>query len=224
MIFCFWPGRDTVRLKSMMPDLPNSMAETTQDCSSADNIFSNLDADLRPLGPSSPDKLVGPSSPAVSTDPKVIVISPPNSPVTYLSNPASTDGQHSPDSTSTIEASENDIIIEIPSLADIELLANNSNEEQHELPPAYPLPTDSSPVLSRPNQFKHRTETANLSIAANTAENSLLQNLQQLSGHGSTPVLAMAWNQNSTHGKLSSRITNEKNWPFRIHPYHLNDL
>ena len=141
------------------------MAETTQDCSSADNIFaifSNLDADLRPLDPSSPDKLVRSSSSAVSTDPEVIVISPPKSPVTYLSNPASTDGQRSPDSTSTLEASENDIIIDIPPPADIELLTNNSNEEQHELPPAYPLPTDRSPVLSRPNQFKHRTEPANL--------------------------------------------------------------
>ena len=141
------------------------MAETTQDCSSADNIFaifSNLDADLLLLDPSSPDKLVRPSRPAVPTDPEVIIISPPNSPVTYLSNPASTGGQHSPDSTSTLEASENDIIIDIPPPADIELLANNSNEEQHELPTAYPLPTDSSPVLSRPNQFKHRTETANL--------------------------------------------------------------
>ena len=141
------------------------MAETTQDWSFVDNIFavfSNLDADLRFLNPSSPDKLVRSSSPAVSTDPEVIVISPPNFPVTSLYNPASTDGQHSPDSTSTIEASENDIIIDIPPPADIELLANNSNEEQHELPPAYPLPTDSSRVLSRPNQFKHRTETANL--------------------------------------------------------------
>ena len=101
-------------------------------------------------------------SSAVSTDPEVIVTSPPNSPVTYLSNPASTDGQHSPDSTSALEASENDIIIDIPPTADIELLANNSIEEQHELPPAYPLPTDSSPVLSRPNQFRHRTEPANL--------------------------------------------------------------
>ena len=149
----------------MMPDLPNSMAETTLDCSSADNIFaifSNLDADLRPLDPSSPDKLVRSSSPAVSTDPEVIVISPSNSPVTYQSNPASTDGQHSRDSTFTIEATENDIINDIPPPTDIEFLANNSNEEQHELPPAYPLPTGSSPVLSRPNQFKHRTEAANL--------------------------------------------------------------
>ena len=103
-----------------------------------------------------------PPGPAVSTDPEMIVIPPPNFPVTYLSIPASTDGQHSPDSTSTLEASENDIVIDIPPPADIELLANNSNEEQHELLTAYPLPTDSSPVLSRPNQFRHRTEPANL--------------------------------------------------------------
>ena len=141
------------------------MSETTEDCSSGNNIFaifSNLDADLRPLEPPSPDTLLRPSSPVVSTYPEVIVTSPPHSLVTYLSSPVSTDGQHSPDSTSTIEASENDITIDILPPAEKELLANNSNEEQHELPSAYPLPADSSPVLSRPNQFKHRVETANL--------------------------------------------------------------
>ena len=141
------------------------MAETTADCSPHDNvfaIFSNLDADLRPLGPSSPDKLVIPSSPAVSTDPEIIVISPPKSPVTYLSNPDSTDGQYSPDSTSTNEASDNDITVEVPPTSDVQLLADNSNESQHEPPPAYSLPTDISPVISRPNQFQHRVQTANL--------------------------------------------------------------
>ena len=147
-----------------MPDLPNSMSETTEDCSSGDNIFaifSNLDADLRPLEPPSPDTLLRPPSRVVSTDPEVIVTSSPHSPVTYISSPVSTDGQHSPDSTSTIEASENDITIDILLPAEKELLANNSNEEQHELPSAYPLPTDCSPLLSCPNQFKHRAKTAN---------------------------------------------------------------
>ena len=149
----------------MMPDLPNSMAETTENCSSHDNIFaifSDLDANLRSLGPSNPDKLVRPSSPAVSTDPEVIVISPPNSPVTYLSNPDSTDGQYSPDSTSTIEASEKDIIVEVPLTADVQILTDQSIEDQHEPPPAYPFPSDSIPVLLRPNQFKHRSEIDNL--------------------------------------------------------------
>ena len=41
-------------------------------------------------------------------------------------------------------------------------MADNSKEQQHEPPPAYSFPTDSSSVLSRPNQFKHRAETANL--------------------------------------------------------------
>ena len=148
----------------MRPDLPDSKAETTEDCSSDDNIFailSNLDAGLRPLGRSTPDKLVRPASPAVSTDPEVIVISPPNSPTTYLPNSASTNEQHRLDSTSNIEASDIDITVEVQT-ADIKLLRDNSNEEQHEPPLTYSFPTDSSPVLSRPNQFKHRAETANL--------------------------------------------------------------
>ena len=163
--FLFLARRDRVRLELMISDLPDLMAETTEDCSSHDNIFaifSNLDAGLRPLGPSSPDRLVRPSSPAVPTDPEVIVISPPKSPVQYLSNPVSTDGQYSPDSTSTIEASENDITVEVPPTADVQILGDHSIEDQQEPPPAYPFPPDGILVLSRPNQFKHRTETANL--------------------------------------------------------------
>ena len=148
----------------MIPDPPDSLAATTEDCSSNDNIFalfSNLDVDLRSLGPLSPDKLVRFSSPAVSTDPELEVILPPNSLATYLPNSVSTNEQYSPDPTSTIEASDKDTTVEVPT-ADIELLADNSNEEQHEPPTACSFPTDSSPVLSRPNQFKHRAETANL--------------------------------------------------------------
>ena len=140
----------------MMPDLPDAMAATTEDCSSHDNlfaIFSNLDTDLRSLGP---------SSPAVSNDPEIIVISPPNSPVTYVPNLESTDKQASPYSTSTIEATDNDLAVEDPPTEDIQFVADNSNEDQHELPPAYPLSTGSSPVLLRPNQCRHRVETANL--------------------------------------------------------------
>ena len=147
-----------------MPDPPYSMAATTEDCSFNDNIFaifSKLDADLRSLGPLSPDKLLRLSSAAVSTDPKIMVISPPDSLATYLPNSASTSEQHRPDPTSTIEASDNDITVEVPT-ADTQLPADNSNEEQHEPPPAYSFPTDSSAVLSRPNQVKHRAETSNL--------------------------------------------------------------
>ena len=71
---------DKVRLEVMMPDPPDVMAATTEDCSSNDNIFaifSNLDANLRSLGPLSADKLVRLFSPAVSTDPEILVISPP---------------------------------------------------------------------------------------------------------------------------------------------------
>ena len=148
----------------MMPDPPDPTTENTEDCSSADNIFaifSNLDADLRPLGAPTPDTLSRLPSPAVSTDPEVIFISPPTSPLTNPPNQVSKDEPVSPDSTSTIEASDNDITVEVPT-ADIQLLADNSNEEQHEPPPAYLFPTHSSPVLSRRNQFKHRAETTNL--------------------------------------------------------------
>ena len=139
-----------------MPDPPNSTAENTEDCSSQDNvfaIFSILETDLQSLGP---------SSPAVFTDPEKIVISPPNSPVTYLPNPASTDGQYSFDSTSTIEASDNDLAVEVQPTVGVQLLVDKSNEDQHEPPTAYSFPTDGSPVLSHPNQLKHRAETTNL--------------------------------------------------------------
>ena len=92
-----------------MPDPADSMTETTEDCSSNDNIFaifSNLDADLRSLGPLSPDILVQLSSPAVSTDPEIMIFSPPNSLPTYLPNSASTNEQYSADPTSNIEASD----------------------------------------------------------------------------------------------------------------------
>ena len=141
------------------------MAATTKDCSSHDNIFaifSNLDSDSQPLGPSSPDEPVRPSSPAVSTDPEVMFISPPSSPLTHLPNQASNAEPGSPDSTSTLEVSDNDPAVEVSSTADVLFLAEGSNEDQHELPPTYSFSADCSPVLSHPNQFKHHTETANL--------------------------------------------------------------
>ena len=146
-----------------MPDLPNSMTETTEDCSSHDNIFaifSNLDSDLRPLDPSSPDELVRPSSAAVSTDSEVMFISPPTSPLMLLPNQISNDEPVSPDSTSTVEASDSDPAVEASPTAGVQC-ADGTNEYQHELPPAYSFPTDCTPLLPRPNQFEHRTKTAN---------------------------------------------------------------
>ena len=131
------------------------MAEITENCSSKDDIlavFSNIDADLQSLGP---------CSPVVSTDSEVIFISPPNSPLILLPNQISNDEPVSPDSTSTIEASENDPAVEASSTAGVQFIADDTNEYQHELPPAYSFPTDCSSILSRPNQFKRRAETVN---------------------------------------------------------------
>ena len=139
----------------MMPDLPDSMAETTEDCSSNDDIlavFSNLDADLRSLAP---------CSPTISTDPDVIFISPPTSPLMFLPNQISNEEPVSPDSTSTMEASDNDPAVEVSSTSGVQFIADDTNEYQHELPPAYSSPTDCSPLLSPPNQFQHRAKTAN---------------------------------------------------------------
>ena len=139
-----------------MPDLPDSIAETTEDCSSNDNIFAiftNIDADSRSLCP---------SSPAVSIDPEVVIPSLPKSPPPYLSNPASTDEQYSAEPTSTIEASDIDLTVEAPSTAGAQFIADNNNQDQHEPAPAHSFPTDGSPVLLRPIYYKHRVETANL--------------------------------------------------------------
>ena len=153
--FLFLARCDRVQLELIMPDLPDSMAEITEDCSSNDDIlavFSNLDADLRSLAP---------CNPAISTDPEAIFTSPPASPVTHLPNQVSDDEPVSPDSTSTIEASDIDPAVEAPSTAGVQLIADDTNEYQQELPAAYCFPTDCSPLLSRPNQFKHRAKTAN---------------------------------------------------------------
>ena len=131
------------------------MAETSEVCFSNDDIlavFSNLDPDLRSLAP---------CNPAISTDSEVIFISPPTFLLTYLPNQASNDEQVSPDSTSTIEASNKDPAVEASSTAGVQFIADDTNEYQHELPPAYSFPTDCSPLLSRPNQLNHRAKTAN---------------------------------------------------------------
>ena len=76
--FLFLARWDRLRLELLTPDLPDSIAATTEDCSSNDDIFvvfSNIDADLRPLAT---------CSPAVSTDPAVKFISPPASPSRHL--------------------------------------------------------------------------------------------------------------------------------------------
>ena len=131
------------------------MAETTEDCFFQVYIlavFWNLDADSGSLAP---------CSPAVSTDTEVMFISPPTSPLTHLLNQVSNDEPVSPDSTSTLEASDNDAAVEASSTGGVQFLADDSNEDQHELPPAYSFPTNCSPILSHRNQFKHCAETAN---------------------------------------------------------------
>ena len=160
------------------------MTATTEDYSPVDNkfaIFSNLDKDLQFLGP---------SSPAVSTDPEVIVLPPPNSPTPYLSNPAQNDGKESPDSTSTIEASANDPTVEVPPTVGVQLKADNSNEDQYE------PPIPSQPMVALVYRFQVSLNTALRpliqSIAANIAESILLQDLQPLSDHESTPVFTTA--------------------------------
>ena len=137
-----------------MPNLPDSMAQATEDCSSNQDILavhSNPDEDLRSLAP---------CSPTLSTDPDVIIFSPPTSPLTLLPNQISNDKPVTPDFPSTIEASDNDPAVEASSTAGVQFFVDGSNEYQHELPPAYSFPTDCSPLLSRPNQFKHRAKTA----------------------------------------------------------------
>ena len=131
------------------------MAQITKDCSFNDNIFavfSNLDADLRSLAP---------CNPVISNDLEVIFISPPASLVTHLPNEVSDDEPVSPDSTSTIEASDNDSAVEASSTAGVQFIADDTNEYQHELPLDCSFPTDCSPLPSRPNQFKRRAETVN---------------------------------------------------------------
>ena len=153
--FLFLARCDRVQLELIMPDLPDSMAEITEDCSSNDDIlsvFSNIDADLQALGP---------CSPVVSTDSEVMFISPPTSLLMLLPNQMSNDEPVSPDSTSTLEAGDNDPAVEASSTAGVQLIADGTDEYQHELPPTYSFPTDCTPLPSRPNQFKHRAKTAN---------------------------------------------------------------
>ena len=137
----------------MMPDLPEPMAETTEDCSPSDDIptvFSDLHADLRSLAP---------CSPAVPTDLEVIFFSPPIF-VTHLSNQVSNDKIVNPDSTFTFEASNKDPAVETSSTAPVQFLSDDTNEDQKRTPPTYSFPTDCGRLLWRPNQFQHHAETA----------------------------------------------------------------
>ena len=181
------------------------MAQITEDCSSNDDIlavFSNLDADLQSLGP---------CSPVVSTDAEVIFISPPTSPLMLHPNQISNDEPVSPDSTSTVEASDNDPAVETSSTAGVQSIADDTNEYQHELPPACSFPTDCSPVLRAPISLSTSPRLLVQSIAANIAAILLLPNRQQSSDHGSIPDFAMSKNPSSTHGKLSFGTTSGKN-------------
>ena len=79
----------------------------------------------------------------------------------HLPNQVSTDEPVGPVSTSTIEARDNHPAVETSSTVGVQFLADDTNEDQHELPPTYSFPTTCSPLVSRPNQFKHRAEIAN---------------------------------------------------------------
>ena len=104
---------------------------------------------------------LAPCSPVESTDSEVMFTSPPTSPLLLLPNQTSKDEPVSPGPTSTIEASDNDTAVETSSTANVQFLADEGNEGQHELQPAYSFPTDCSPLLLRRNQFEHRAKTAN---------------------------------------------------------------
>ena len=128
--FLFLARCDRARLEVMMPNLPASMAETPEDCSSIEDIlavFLNLDADLRSLAP---------CSRSISTDPDVIFISPPTSPLMLLPNQISNEEPVSPDSTSNFEASDNDPAVEASSTAGVQFIADDTNEYQRELSPS----------------------------------------------------------------------------------------
>ena len=170
------------------------MTETTEDCSSHDNIFaifSTLDSDLRPLDPSSPDELVRPSSAAVSTDSEVMFVSPPTSPLMLLPNQTSHDEPVSPDSTSTIEANDSDPAVETSPTAGVQF-ADGTNEYQHELPPAYSFPTACTPFFRPQISFSTVPRLLIQSITTNITTILLLPNRLQLSDHGSIPFFAMA--------------------------------
>ena len=165
------------------------MAQITKDCSSNVDIlavFSNLDADLRSLAP---------CSPTISTDPDVIVISSATSPLTFFPNQISNDEPVSPDSNSTIEASDKDPAVEASSTAGVQFIADDTNKYQHELPPAYSLPTDCRIVVHffrAPISLSTAPRLLIQSTATNITKILLLPNRQQLSDHGSIPYFAMA--------------------------------
>ena len=102
----------------MMPDLPDSLAESTEDCSFIDDIlaiFSTIDADLSSLGP---------ASPALSTDPEITILPPPIF-QTYLTNPGLIDKQDSFEFTFTSKAGDTDPTVEIASTAGVQILTDN---------------------------------------------------------------------------------------------------
>ena len=183
--FLFLARCDRVQLDLIMPDLPDSMTETTENCSSDDNIlavFSNLDADLRSLAP---------CNPALSTVPEVIFISPPISPVTHLPNKVSDDEPVSLDSTSTIEACDNDPTVEDSSTADgnsSQTAVMSINTSFH---PLILFQLIVAPLFRAPISLSTAPRLLIQSIATNITTILLLPNRQQLSDHGSIPCFAM---------------------------------
>ena len=174
---------NTVRLELTMPDPPDSMAETTEDSSSNDSIlaiFSNLDADLWPLGP---------SSPAVSTDPETI-FSRSNSHETPLPLSVSTYEQYSHDSTATIEANDNDITVEVHQPQTYNYSQITVMRTSTSLHPPIPSQLMVALFYHAPFILDTALRPITQSIAANIAESILLQHLQHLSDRESTPVVA----------------------------------
>ena len=168
-----------------MPDLPDAKIENTEDCSSNDDILavvSSLDADLRFLAP---------RIHVLSIDPEVLFISPPTFLLTYLPNQALKDEQFSTDSTSIIEASDNVPAVEVPLTACVQFLADDSNEDQYELPTAYSIPFDCSPLCRAPINLNTAPTLLIQSIAANITTILKFPNPQQLFDNESVPDFAM---------------------------------
>ena len=125
-----------------MPDIPNFMAEITEDRSLSHDTpfsFSNQDADTRTFIP---------SNSAASIFPEAIIPSTPTSPTTYVPNPASTYKQVVSVFTSTNEASDNDPTVIFPPMAGIQILAENNFENQRKHHPAGASQLDDSPLPS----------------------------------------------------------------------------
>ena len=179
---------DRVRLQLRTPDFPDSMAATTEGCSSNDDIlvvFSNIDAGLRSLAT---------CSPAVSADPAVKFISPPASPSRHLPDQVSNDEPVSLDSISTIDASDNDPAVEASSTAGVLFAGDDSNEDQHKLSPPLPFQPIVAPFFRAPIGFN---TAPRLSIQSTAANITTIFCFQTDSNYSATYIFPISL----THGK-----------------------